>query len=94
MATSQTETDDETHNDSKIYEISVEQLTTETVTVQANSRKEAFEALKEPQDREVQTVLVRKPFSSLMERRPTDVRHAPELEDTDDPDVDIDLTGE
>lgn len=36
--------------------------------------------------------LAQETFSSLMERRPTDGRHAPELEDQDDPEIDIDLT--
>ncbi|MFC4549371.1 MULTISPECIES: hypothetical protein [Halorussus] len=94
MATSQTDSSDETDSEEKIFEISVEQVTHETVTVQAESREEAFEALREPQDREVQTALVRKDFSSLIERRPTDGRHAPELEDYDDPDIDIDLTAD
>jgi len=39
-------------------------------------------------------MLVRKDFNSLSERRPIDGRHAPELEDYDDPDLDLDLTDE
>ncbi len=94
MATSQSEDGDEADNDEKIFEITVQQTTTETVTVQAESREQAFDALREPQEPDVQSALVRKDFSSLMERRPTDGRHAPELEDYDDPDIDIDLTAD
>ncbi|MDS0258587.1 hypothetical protein NDI56_04070 [Haloarcula sp. S1CR25-12] len=88
--TTQEEADDE----AQIFEIEVEQVTSETITVQANSREEAFGALEHPTDRDVQSMLVRKEFSSLSERRPVDGRHAPELEDYDDPDLDIDLTDE
>lgn len=93
MATSETSGSDDS-TDKKIFEIEVQQVTSEMVTVKAESRKDAFEALREPQDREVQEALVRKDFSSLSERHPVDGRHAPELEDYDDPDIDIDLTRE
>lgn len=90
MATSETnENDDST--DEKVFEIEVEQVTSETVTVQAGSRQEAFDALEHPTDREVEETLTRKDFSSLSERRPVHGRRAEELEGND-PDLDIDLT--
>jgi hypothetical protein len=92
MATSESQPDEST--DKKIFEIEVQQITSEMVTVQADSREEAFEALTEPQDRDVQEALVRMDFSSLSERRPIDGRRAVELEDNDDPDIDIGLTDE
>lgn len=91
MATSEPDASDDS-TDTKIFEIQVQQVTSETVTVQADSREDAFGALKEPHDREVQEALVRKDFSSLTERRPVDGRHAAELEDKDEPEIDIDLT--
>jgi hypothetical protein len=93
MATRETNADETDSTDEKIFEIEVQQTTTETVAVQAESREEAFEALNEPHDPEVQRALVRMDFDSLAGRRPVDGRRAPELEDYDDPDIDIDLTG-
>jgi len=87
-------TGEEDDGGEQIFEIDVQQVTSERVTVRAESREEAFNALEEPQEREVQETLVRKPFNSLSERRPVDGRHAPELEEQDDPDIDIDLTQE
>jgi len=90
MAKSESNEADST--DSKIFEIQVQQVTSEMVTVQAENRSEAFDALEEPTNKEVSEVLVKKDFSSLSERRPVDGRRAEELEDYDDPDIDIDLT--
>lgn len=87
-----TETTEQEADDEKIFEINVQQVTTEMVTVRAESREQALEELEEPQDRDVQKTLARKPFDSLMERRATDGRRASELEDRDDPEIDIDLT--
>jgi len=89
MATNESQSESD---DAQVFEIEVEQRTAETVTVRAESRSEAFEALKEPQGRDVQEVLVRKDFSSLSERRPVDGRHAPELEDYGDEEIDLNLT--
>lgn len=92
MADNKAGSKDESEVGGKIYEIQVQEVLSDTFTVRANSRSEAFDAIEEPQDTEVQSAMVRKHFSSLSERRPVDGRHAPELEDYDDPDIDIDLT--
>lgn len=76
------------------YEIGIEQVTHDTITIRANSRSEAIEAVEEPnQPREVQEELVRKDFRSLSERRPESAVLADEY-DADDNDLepDVDLT--
>jgi len=94
MGNTKPETNDGRNDNEKLFEIHVEEITSDTVTVRADSREDAFNALKEPQDREVQEALVRMDFDNLSERRPVDGRRATELEDSDDPDIDVDLTDE
>lgn len=52
-----------TTDDADVFEIEVELKQTALVSVKADSRKEAWEAVREPQDREVSEVLRRKDFT-------------------------------
>lgn len=89
--TDENNTDDEPG----VYEVQVEQTTSKTFAIRANSRQEAWEAIEDVnKPRSVQSMLARADFSSLSERRPIDARHAPEYEDNDELDVDVDLTAD
>jgi len=43
-------TQEEANDDAQIFEIEVKQVTGEQITVRADSREEAFEALEQPTD--------------------------------------------
>ena len=72
--------------DPEVFEISVRLTQTATVSVRADSRTEAWEALQMPHDRAVDRLLAQTSFSEA-EYEPEDGRFAPEIED-----VDLDLT--
>lgn len=84
----------EDDDEAGVYEIDVEQVTHDQITIRADSREEAVEAVDDiNRPREVSEALTRKDFSSLSERRVQGARLADEY-DADDNDLepDVDLT--
>lgn len=74
-----------------VFEVSVEQRTTEEFVVEADSREEAWEAFEYPRSRNVEREFTKRDWAYGPEYQPLDARRAEELEDREDKDEYVDI---